>query len=300
MNITCDIIRDLLPLYAEDMVSGDSKRLVDEHLCGCDECIKELAILKRTERIPVEVDTKFLKKIRKTMDERRWLSVLLALFMIPAIIFGTLLFLTRPIYMACEEAAITVSDENGDVRVFLGDNVDCYCVVGTEYENEHMTLTYTAYRRIWNIQYGNPSDAALFKGVGHSVAYHTEYLDRICYDGEPAGNQDVVLWGEQLTDNVKIWPRSWMPNLWWVCLGVTAVLVAVYFACRKSFVLNISILPCSYAFWELLIAYGNWKRLPQVDLLMYVGFVVGLSLLTWGSCVVALKLHLLNKQDKGK
>ena len=42
MKITCDIIRDLLPLYAEDMVSQDSKALVDDHLCGCDEWVKVL------------------------------------------------------------------------------------------------------------------------------------------------------------------------------------------------------------------------------------------------------------------
>ena len=45
MKISCDIIRDLLPLYAEDMVSEDSKHLVDDHLCGCDACVKELAAL---------------------------------------------------------------------------------------------------------------------------------------------------------------------------------------------------------------------------------------------------------------
>ena len=32
MDISCDVIRDLLPLYAEDMVSEDSKWLVDGHL----------------------------------------------------------------------------------------------------------------------------------------------------------------------------------------------------------------------------------------------------------------------------
>ena len=46
MNITCNIIKDLLPLYAEDMVSEDSKALVDDHLCSCDSCTKELAELK--------------------------------------------------------------------------------------------------------------------------------------------------------------------------------------------------------------------------------------------------------------
>ena len=32
MKITCNIIEDLLPLYIDDMVSEDSRQLVEEHL----------------------------------------------------------------------------------------------------------------------------------------------------------------------------------------------------------------------------------------------------------------------------
>ena len=32
MKISCNVIRDILPLYAEDLASEDTKRLVDDHL----------------------------------------------------------------------------------------------------------------------------------------------------------------------------------------------------------------------------------------------------------------------------
>ena len=35
MKITCNIIEDLLPLYVDDMVSEDSRKLVEEHLKEC-------------------------------------------------------------------------------------------------------------------------------------------------------------------------------------------------------------------------------------------------------------------------
>ena len=38
MDISCDVIRDLLPLYAEDLASEDSRKLVEEHLRACDDC----------------------------------------------------------------------------------------------------------------------------------------------------------------------------------------------------------------------------------------------------------------------
>ena len=37
-KVTCDVIKDLLPLYVDDVLSEDSKRIVDEHLEGCAGC----------------------------------------------------------------------------------------------------------------------------------------------------------------------------------------------------------------------------------------------------------------------
>ena len=42
MKISCDVIRDLLPLYVEDMLSNDSKNIVDEHIEQCESCRDEL------------------------------------------------------------------------------------------------------------------------------------------------------------------------------------------------------------------------------------------------------------------
>ena len=41
----CKIVEDLLPLYAEDLISPESKEFVEEHCAGCESCGK---ILKRT------------------------------------------------------------------------------------------------------------------------------------------------------------------------------------------------------------------------------------------------------------
>lgn len=47
MGIHCDVIRDLLPLYAEDLCSAPSRELVDEHLAGCPACAQTLKGLKQ-------------------------------------------------------------------------------------------------------------------------------------------------------------------------------------------------------------------------------------------------------------
>ena len=35
----CKIVEDLLPLYAEDLISPESKEFVEEHCAGCEKFI---------------------------------------------------------------------------------------------------------------------------------------------------------------------------------------------------------------------------------------------------------------------
>ena len=46
MKTECSIVRDLLPLYVEDMVSAETAQYMREHLQTCAECKSELANLK--------------------------------------------------------------------------------------------------------------------------------------------------------------------------------------------------------------------------------------------------------------
>lgn len=42
MKITCDVIRDLLPLYHDDICSPDTRELVEAHIQTCEDCKREL------------------------------------------------------------------------------------------------------------------------------------------------------------------------------------------------------------------------------------------------------------------
>ena len=49
MKTDCNVIRDLLPLYADEVCSDESRVLVDEHLAECAECTEELARIRENE-----------------------------------------------------------------------------------------------------------------------------------------------------------------------------------------------------------------------------------------------------------
>ena len=42
MKISCEIIKDLLPIYHDDVCSDDTKTIVEEHFIYCDSCKSEL------------------------------------------------------------------------------------------------------------------------------------------------------------------------------------------------------------------------------------------------------------------
>jgi len=57
MNISCEVIKDLLPLYHDDVCNASSKKLVDDHLAGCADCAAMLEKIKSSpldERIKKE------------------------------------------------------------------------------------------------------------------------------------------------------------------------------------------------------------------------------------------------------
>ena len=59
MKTDCNVIRDLLPLYADEVCSDESRALVDEHLAECPACTEELARIRENEiesRLAAEKD----------------------------------------------------------------------------------------------------------------------------------------------------------------------------------------------------------------------------------------------------
>lgn len=104
MKISCNIIRDLLPLYAEDLASEDTRTLVDEHLCTCEDCTEALNDMKKKAPVPVEVAPDSLQKVKKTIRRKRVLSVTAALLTLITLASAVFTFLFTPFQLTMEQA----------------------------------------------------------------------------------------------------------------------------------------------------------------------------------------------------
>lgn len=81
----CDVVRDLIPSYLDEICSEKTKELVEEHLSECPKC-QELVNSLKTE-IPAEVMVEAKKpwlKVKRTMT----IQLLLALVLTPLFLLG--------------------------------------------------------------------------------------------------------------------------------------------------------------------------------------------------------------------
>ena len=77
MKLDCELIQDLLPLYAEGLCSPASRRAVEEHLSECEHCRRLTAPLPIEEPEDTPNADRAVKKGIKSV-RRRWLSSLIA------------------------------------------------------------------------------------------------------------------------------------------------------------------------------------------------------------------------------
>jgi len=71
MKLECDVIRDLLPLYAEKLASPASSALVEQHLAACPACRAELEQMEKPVSVQPEPQPDApLRSIRKTLQKK--------------------------------------------------------------------------------------------------------------------------------------------------------------------------------------------------------------------------------------
>lgn len=121
MNIRkCDVVNDLLPLYAEDMCSEESRKLIAEHLLTCDECKKTLDKMNVKMAINPDTDISSIRNIKKRIRIEKIVIILITFFVAFMISFFAYFDLNKPCsmdykkYNLSENVWITET-ENGDL-----------------------------------------------------------------------------------------------------------------------------------------------------------------------------------------
>ena len=167
MKISCDVIRDLLPLYVEDMLSNDSKNIVDEHIEQCESCRDELKKLSGDEVHSCAVNQienksiyDSLNKIRKRISFKIQITVLISVIFTAIVAVGAWDYYdNHRIYMPYKEAKIkwVTSEKYRDVNQVISTDGKSLIIV---LNRTHRTSNDSSY-----------SDRVIWKGPNREYSY---------------------------------------------------------------------------------------------------------------------------------
>lgn len=120
MEISCNVVKDILPLYVEDMTSAETKGLIEAHLRCCDSCRNVIAELKSQTVENGDKVTSSMKKVSDGIKKTRILTAATAVLLVITIITSLLVFLTFPVWATAEEAIKEVEClEDGRIKVYF-------------------------------------------------------------------------------------------------------------------------------------------------------------------------------------
>ncbi len=225
MKITCDVIRDLLPLYAEDLASADSRALIEAHLDNCPECQKELAALSTSVTVPIEAeaDAAPLLQIKKRLHKKRLQTGML--FALLAFVFAAMvgIFLTAPEYLPYDPERIAIREEQG-VFLTLDETIAGYDMTADSKGVYHLTTwqttghDYFARGKVQNILL-NPD------GQPVTAIYY--------YQGDR--QQSQLIYGTPIENGGGgILPRLFLAYYFWSAVLLTLILGGLLFVFRKK------------------------------------------------------------------
>ena len=114
MKRECSIVRDVLPLYFENMVSEDTAVFVKEHLENCSDCAAELECLKsgkkliRRETSERENDTNVITAVKKKIAKRIFkivgvVCLVFVVYLVLILLYIVLVTLLRKIVFHCQQ-----------------------------------------------------------------------------------------------------------------------------------------------------------------------------------------------------
>ena len=122
-RLTCDIIRDLLPLYIDEVCSAGSRALVEGHLQNCPACKAEYETISKREFFYDARERKVLDRLSKRWKQsrRKMLFVGATAALLAALLIGLIAFGCSMKVIPAEEIAVSSLSRlgNGDLAFIL-------------------------------------------------------------------------------------------------------------------------------------------------------------------------------------
>ena len=298
MKNECSIVCDLLPLYAEDMVSEDTAEFVKEHLGNCPTCRAELEKLRKpvqpvaAQHVP-DIDAEPLKRLKKALLMETVQAILCTAAVLLALMLSGLSFLTAPEYFAYSQELVTVTEgANGEATISFSSEITNYKLQRIADPADKQTVYHLeVWTCAWDRMFSKPGaqDVTVKPENGHELLiYFTQFIN------QSSSNSAVCIYGEIEPDS-----GGWMalPGLsmgYWLAINIVLLVIlgVIWLNLRKKekprrLVERLILIPIAYMLGHLCVlgfhtlSYSEWRdaqMILAIGILFYCAMLLALSI----------------------
>lgn len=237
MNVDCNFIQDLLPLYAENLASESTRKLIDEHLDSCVQCKETLQTMQEKQTVPIRTDSPMLEDYNARCMKRSVLAVLLVVLLLFTVGECLLICYTVPVWLTAEESVSQVTELGGGaVNLAWKENVN---IAAQFYTGNSVFVSGMRW----------PEENESNQGK-----MNTQPVDSsLWYAGELAGKEDTLLWGDNSKAPEEIQCNNTLLYLFSIteCAGLVCLAAAAIMRKGKVTLIRLAImlLCCAASCW---------------------------------------------------
>ena len=331
MNNECSIVKDLLPLYAEDMVSPETAEFVAAHVAACPDCEKEYEAMKSGAPVPADLkaDKAPLDGIKKAIRKRRLYTVVLVAALVAALLASGFAFMTTREYLPYSEAIaeVNVSDGLNYAVVYFKAGV-----TGYDYSRDpepesgdvcRLEAWTTPWDRLFNRR-SEPMCVTIYNVEGDGTLIYNHLTNYRAYITNASGNEQVVMSFDNRplkpfslyycsndgSEDVKLFgrtdinglalPRLTLNYYFYGAAGLLLLLVAAVVIFRKNeaarkWLLRCAFMPASYIAAHLIVkGFGG----ASYSLMRDLSLIALITVLLFCALLTAHSIFLLKKEAK--
>ena len=304
MSNKCNLIRDILPLYVEDMVSTDTREFVREHLGHCESCHAEFEHMRKPAGFIPDADIVPLKRIKKELFIKRLQTIFFTAILACSILAVAFGILTSPEFFPYSDKLFNVIDgSNGSIIITFDNKVTGYSCI-KEFNKETDTEIYhiNAWTTAWD---GYSSNRGKQNMV---IPFDGENKIQIFY-AQNDGSEDVLIYGinENTNEDSVTLPRLILMPYFLLALLAFVILVILRLLLRNKqaiivWIDRIILFPISYIAAHLCtkgISFTTYSSQRDFCIIMLVAMLFYFTMLT-GKSLYKEKMGTSQKTDKYK
>ncbi len=295
VKLSCDVINDLLPLYAEGMVSQDTRRLVEKHLDTCSNCTKQLEFLQKPSEISMDISAEPFKKIKRKLFRKNVELVAITVTLVLVIVIIGLAYITSPEYLSYSSDMMSLTEyEDGRIIVTFKEQVAGYDVEKIKAEDE---AGYSYHLIAWNTTFNQ----YLLKNNIQSFILNPEGDEVVAvYYYSADGTEDILIYGKDQNENGGIitLPRLLL-GYYFIIAAILATLCGIFlFTYRKEGKIRdvlekVLVLSVSYLFSHIGIkGFKTTSYFVQRDLYAILLLMISIC------CLILLSINWFRKVKK--